>query len=345
MFHQEGPKGFFPCKPNSGQNGFPPPQSDCRPTRCPIPDGCPAPRPNPPGPRGPRGIQGPQGPQGPTGPAGASITGATGPQGPSGETGPSETIQIRNTTTGEPGSNATVTDVSGAPDHVLDFVIPRGATGPAGATGTAGATGPTGATGITGATGPTGAEGERGPIAATIPFSLSNVNSSGAQISTDAQGNPETIAFAGFGGDSGYGLHLQPGEWASGSVTITQSYAYPSSFIMPFDGTLRNIYALFANRSELNLDEGVTMRPFVCLGISNSNALVFNILQDTIVYTAPFVGGTSLPKYSVRRGSLLNLDIPLPAGTLVTVIGGWVGEGVTSEQSTQVSFSGGLYID
>ena len=122
----------------------------------------------------------------------------------------------------------------------MDFVIPRGATGPAGATG------------------PTGAEGERGPIAATIPFSLSNVNSSGAQISTDAQGNPETIAFAGFGGDSGYGLHLQPGEWASGSVTITQSYSYPSSFIMPFDGTLRNIYALFANRFRLTSSQAKT---------------------------------------------------------------------------------------
>lgn len=276
-------------------------------------------------------VVGQRGKTGPQGPAGR--TGATGPTGP---TGPSETIAIRNTVTAEPGTAAAVVDVTGGPNHVLDFVIPRGATG------ATGATGPTGATGVTGAT---GADGQRGPIAATIPFSLSNVNSSGAQISTDAQGNPQQVTFAGFGGDSGYGLYLQPGEWASGSITITESTAYPSSFVMPFDGTLRNIYALFANRQQLNLEEGVTMRPFVCIAVSNSNALVFNVLQNTIVYGEPYVGGSSIPKYSVRKGSLTGLDVSLPAGTLVTIVGGWQGESEGAEQSTQISFSGGLFIE
>lgn len=270
-------------------------------------------------------VVGQRGKTGPQGPAGR--TGATGPAGP---TGTSETIAIRNTVTAEPGTAAAVVDVTGGPNHVLDFIIPRGATG---------------ATGASGATGATGADGQRGPIAATIPFSLSNVNSSGAQISTDAQGNPQQVTFAGFGGDSGYGLYLQPGEWASGSITITESTAYPSSFIMPFDGTLRNIYALFANRQQLNLEEGVTMRPFVGIAVSNSNALVFNVLQNTIVYGEPYVGGSSIPKYSVRKGSLTGLDVSLPAGTLVTIVGGWQGESKGTEQSTQISFSGGLFIE
>lgn len=285
-------------------------------------------------------VVGQRGKTGPQGPAGR--TGATGPAGP---TGTSETIAIRNTVTAEPGTAAAVVDVTGGPNHVLDFIIPRGATGATGAQGAVGNTGAAGATGPSGATGATGADGQRGPIAATIPFSLSNVNSSGAQISTDAQGNPQQVTFAGFGGDSGYGLYLQPGEWASGSITITESTAYPSSFVMPFDGTLRNIYALFANRQQLNLEEGVTMRPFVGIAVSNSNALVFNVLQNTIVYGEPYVGGSSIPKYSVRKGSLTGLDVSLPAGTLVTIVGGWQGESKGTEQSTQISFSGGLFIE
>ena len=57
------------------------------------------------------------------------------------------------------------------------------------------------------------------------------------------------------------------------------------------------------------------------------------------------MGGTEIPKYSVRKGSLTDLNISLEAGTLVTIIVGWMGEGVTSEQSTQISVSGGLFIE
>lgn len=73
--------------------------------------------------------------------------------------GTADTIAIGTTTTGEPGTDATVTDTTGSPNHVLEFVIPRGADGNDGAIGP---TGPTGATGITGATGPTGPTGAAG---------------------------------------------------------------------------------------------------------------------------------------------------------------------------------------
>lgn len=109
-----------------------------------------------------------------------SPTGATGPTGtpgatgPTGATGSSETIPVRNTTTAEPGSPAQVIDQTGGPDHILDFIIPRGetgATGPVGPQGAIGATGATGATGPgvgeTGPTGPTGATGSTGPTGST----------------------------------------------------------------------------------------------------------------------------------------------------------------------------------
>ena len=86
-----------------------------------------------------------------------------------------ETIAIRNTITGEPGTEARVYDITGGPQHVLDFVIPRGQTGiqglpgstgpvgPQGVPGSAGPAGPQGATGGTGPTGPQGATGGTGP--------------------------------------------------------------------------------------------------------------------------------------------------------------------------------------
>ena len=56
---------------------------------------------------------------------------------------------------------------SGGTNHILDFTIPRGDTGPAGATGSTGATGITGLTGATGVTGPTGPTGPTGATGAT----------------------------------------------------------------------------------------------------------------------------------------------------------------------------------
>ncbi len=107
----------------------------------------------PQGPQGPQGYIGPQGPQGypgEQGPQGAQ--GIPGPIGPQGPTGTADTITVRQTLTSDPGSAAEVREISGSPNHIFDFVIPRGATGPQGATG---ATGPQGATGATGPQGTT----------------------------------------------------------------------------------------------------------------------------------------------------------------------------------------------
>ena len=99
-----------------------------------------------------------------------------GPRGPQGPTGMGETIAIRNTITGEPGTEARVYDITGGPQHVLDFVIPRGqtgiqglpgSTGPVGPQGVPGSAGPAGPQGATGGTGPTGPQGATGPAGST----------------------------------------------------------------------------------------------------------------------------------------------------------------------------------
>ena len=123
----------------------------------------------PTGPTGPQGATGPQGPTGttgvtgatgatgatgPTGPTGATgatgVTGVTGPTGATGATGNAATVAAGTVTTGEPETEAAVTNSGSENAAVFDFVIPRGATGATGATGPQGPTGPTGATGATG---------------------------------------------------------------------------------------------------------------------------------------------------------------------------------------------------
>ena len=104
------------------------------------------------GPAGPTGTTGPTGPIGPTGATGP--TGPTGPTGLTGATGSAASIAVRSATTAEPEQPASVNNSGDQNNAVLDFVIPRGATG------STGPSGPTGATGATGPTGPTGATGE-----------------------------------------------------------------------------------------------------------------------------------------------------------------------------------------
>lgn len=66
----------------------------------------------------PRGEEGPQGPEGPEGPEGPQGTAAT--------------ITIGTVTTGDPGTDAEVTNSGTNEDAVLDFVIPRGEPGTGG---------------------------------------------------------------------------------------------------------------------------------------------------------------------------------------------------------------------
>ena len=97
---------------------------------------------------------------------GSSITGPTGPTGPAGPA----TIVVGTTTTGEPGSDASVVNTGTVDNVVLAFTIPEGEVGPTGPTGETGPTGPTGETGPTGPTGetgPTGPTGETGPTGPT----------------------------------------------------------------------------------------------------------------------------------------------------------------------------------
>ncbi len=113
------------------------------------------------GPTGPTGAAGPVGPTGPTGPAGLP-----GPKGDTGPIGPSDTITIGRVRSAEPQELPTIVDNHVLNNHTLDFVIPRGETGPmgpAGPKGERGEVGPAGPNGEKGDPGPKGDTGDSGP--------------------------------------------------------------------------------------------------------------------------------------------------------------------------------------
>ena len=92
---------------------------------------------------------GARGPKGDTGSKGD--TGPMGPKGPKGDTGAAATVQVGNTNTGAPGTNAQVTNAGNEHFAVFNFTIPRGDKGEKGATGAQGAKGDKGDKGDTGA--------------------------------------------------------------------------------------------------------------------------------------------------------------------------------------------------
>ncbi len=92
-------------------------------------------------------------------------TGPTGPQGPA-------SIAVGVTTTTDPGTNASVTNVGTDDNVILNFNIPRGETGPIGPQGIPGTEGPTGPTGPTGPQGLQGIQGPTGPTGPTGPQGL-----------------------------------------------------------------------------------------------------------------------------------------------------------------------------
>lgn len=106
---------------------------------------------------GERGEQGERGPRGETGATGAA-----------GTNGRAATVSVGSVTTGNPGTNASVTNSGSTSDAILNFVIPRGSTGAIGPKGDTGERGPQGLQGVqgergaTGATGPAGQNGQDG---------------------------------------------------------------------------------------------------------------------------------------------------------------------------------------
>ena len=136
---------------------------------------------------GATGAQGSTGPAGATGPQGATgsqgATGTTGATGPAGSTGAkgddgsAATIELGAVTTGNAGTNASISNSGTTSQAVFNFAIPRGANG---SDGTAGAPGEDGTDGANG----TAATVAVGSVLTGLPGTNASISNSGT--STDA---------------------------------------------------------------------------------------------------------------------------------------------------------------
>ena len=202
-----------------------------------------------------------------------------------------------------------------------------------------------------GDTGPTGDTGPEGPIAGFIPFSIENQYFQ--EISTDSEGNPEYVQFAGFSTTSQNMIKLAAGDWESRTISFSpgaEAVYYGISFVMPHAGTVRSIYVTFGSQGVGFLDDGVIMNPFACLAIatpdSAQNQIIYTILEDTITYTESYIGtGNNISTYAIRNGSKTNLNVSITEGALVAIVTGWSGDNVTTPQSGAFSVFGGIYMD
>lgn len=111
------------------------------------------------------------------------IVGPTGPTGPTGPQGPAS-IAVGVTTTTDPGTNASVTNVGTDDNVILNFNIPRGETGPIGPQGIPGIEGPTGPTGPQGLQGLQGLQGIQGPTGPTGPAGPTAIETYGRKYNT-----------------------------------------------------------------------------------------------------------------------------------------------------------------
>lgn len=108
-----------------------------------------------------------------------------GPTGPTGPAGPA-TITVGTTTTGAPGTDASVTNSGTLENVILDFTIPVGEIGPTGPTGLTGPTGPQGLQGIQGEIGPTGPTGPAGLDGETPTLTIGTITTGAPGTNADA---------------------------------------------------------------------------------------------------------------------------------------------------------------
>ena len=185
------------------------------------------------GPAGSTGATGTTGATGATGPTGLTGSqGPQGPQGPQGDAGTAATVQVGSVSASAAGSNPTVTNSGSSTAAVLNFSLPRGATGPQGAQGVTGASGAQGADGSQGATGPQGPQGNTGN-AATIAVGTVSTGLAGSNVTVTNSGSTSaaTLDFTIPRGDTG----------ASGSFTWKSTWssatAYGANEVVAYNGT------------------------------------------------------------------------------------------------------------
>ena len=198
-------------------------------------------------------------------PSGAN--GAAGPTGADGADGTAATIAVGSTTTGNAGTNASVTNSGSSSAATFNFTIPRGNTG------ATGAQGPTGATGATGANG-TAATVSIGTVSTGLPGSSASVTNSGSSTAATLD---ITIPRGNTGAD---GDLTWKGGWSS-------STAYSTNEAVQYNGSS---YIAVANNQNVTPTSDTTKWNLMAQAGAEGGAI--SSMEDTVI-------SSSVPDMSV----------------------------------------------
>lgn len=199
-----------------------------------------------------------------------------GPTGPTGPAGPA-TITVGNTTTGDPGTIANVTNVGTNENAILNFTIPAGVQG---ATGPEGPTGPTGPRGLTGPQGSIGLQGPAGPTGPTGP--------AGAQ---GAQGVQGVQGPAGPTGPTGPSLSTFGRKYDNATNSLSLEANIAQNVALGSTGPTNNVTTATQNTLTIT-QNGVYLVEYFFSGSSSVNTeLTLEVKQNSVP-----IGSTTIEK-------------------------------------------------
>mgnify|MGYP000510845164 CR=1 FL=1 len=217
-------------------------------------------------------------------------TGPTGPQGPA-------SIAVGVTTTTDPGTNASVTNVGTDDNVILNFNIPRGETGPIGPQGIPGTEGPTGPTGPQGLQGLQGIQGPTGPTGPAGPQGLQGLQGiqgpTGPTGPTGPQGLQGLQGIQGPTGPTGppTAIETYGRKYNTSTDNISLETNIAQNIPLGNNGPTNNITTATLNTLTIT-ENGVYLVEYGFSGSSSTNAT----LTVEVNHNANAISGTSIVK-------------------------------------------------
>ncbi|MDR2267263.1 MAG: hypothetical protein LBE09_06770 [Christensenellaceae bacterium] len=248
-------------------------------------------------------IRGPVGPQGPQG-----VAGTQGAKGDTGSTGPQ------------------------GPKGDQGAVGPQGPQGPKGDTGNTGPQGPKGDQGAVGPQGPQGPQGVAGVSGAQSSFIIPFASTKSALLTSAASGVPTNGALLTYGSD------VNTVALSNGNIVLSDNL---SAFVLPFDVIIDRIYLATTNRTLYTLPAGVTATPYVELYVALQDSNSYSAVPSSITTPTTAYSG-SISAGAVKIGSKSNINLRLPAGIKILIVGQLQVSGGTSTRSYNYYFNGGI---